>query len=162
MNLNRVELIGFLGGEPETTYTPNGKAVATLSVATKTSWMKGDERQERTEWHRVQAWAKLAEYAAAFKKGAHVRIEGELRSREYESDNGTQVRTYVIVASSIVNLRPGNQYPGQNPIQSTPAAVRRKQSLRPARKRAALSRPLLIRATLTVFCPSAAPLSNDR
>jgi len=48
MNLNRVELIGFLGSEPETTYTPNGKAVATLSVATKTSWMKGDQRQERT------------------------------------------------------------------------------------------------------------------
>ena len=81
MNLNRVELIGFLGGEPETTYTPSGKAVATLSLATKTSWIKDDERQERTEWHRIQAWAKLAEYAAGFKKGAHVRIEGELRSR---------------------------------------------------------------------------------
>ena len=54
MNLNRVEIIGFLGSEPETAYTPNGKAVATRSVATKTSWMKGDERQERTEWHRVQ------------------------------------------------------------------------------------------------------------
>jgi single-stranded DNA-binding protein len=49
--INRVELIGY---EPETTYTPNGKAVATLSVATKASWMKGDERQERTDWHRVQ------------------------------------------------------------------------------------------------------------
>ena len=52
MNLNRVELIGFLGCEPETTYTPSGKAVATLSLATKTSWIKDDERQERTEWHR--------------------------------------------------------------------------------------------------------------
>ena len=109
MNLNRVELIGFLGSEPETTYTPNGKAVATLSVATKTSWMKGDERQERTEWHRIQAWAKLAEYAAGFKKGAHVRIEGELRSREYETDGGVKVRTYVIVASSIMTLRPGQR-----------------------------------------------------
>ena len=84
MNLNRVELIGFLGSEPETTYTPSGKAVATLSLATKTSWVKDDERQERTEWHRIQAWAKLAEYAAGFKKGAHLRVEGELRSREYE------------------------------------------------------------------------------
>ena len=73
MNLNRVELIGFLGSEPETTYTPSGKAVATLSLATKTSWTKDDERQERTEWHRIQAWAKLAEYAAGFKKGAHLR-----------------------------------------------------------------------------------------
>ncbi len=109
MNLNRVELIGFLGGEPETTYTPNGKAVATLSVATKTSWMKDDERQERTEWHRIQAWARLAEYAGRFKKGAHVRVEGELRSREYETDSGTKIRTYVIVASSIMNLRPGQR-----------------------------------------------------
>ena len=109
MNLNRVELIGFLSSEPKTTYTPNGKAVATLSVATKTSWMKGDERQERTEWHRVQAWAKLAEYAAGFKKGAHIRIEGELRSREYETDGGIRVRTYVIVASSIMNLRPNQR-----------------------------------------------------
>ena len=109
MNLNRVELIGFLGCEPETTYTPSGKAVATLSLATQTSWMKGDERQERTEWHRIQAWAKLAEYAAGFKKGAHLRVEGELRSREYETDAGVKVRTYVIVASSIVNLRPGQR-----------------------------------------------------
>ena len=107
MNLNRVELIGLVGSEPETTYTPSGKAVATLSLATKTSWIKDDERQERTEWHRIQAWAKLAEYAAGFKKGAHVRIEGELRSREYQTDNGTEVRTQVIIASSIMNLRPG-------------------------------------------------------
>ena len=109
MNLNSVELIGFLGSEPETTYTPSGKAVATLSLATKTSWIKDDERQERTEWHRIQAWAKLAEYAAGFKKGAHVRVDGELRSREYETDAGVKVRTYVIVASSIVNLRPGQR-----------------------------------------------------
>ena len=104
-----MEIIGFLGSEPETAYTSNGKAVANLSVATKTSWMKGDERQERTEWHRVQAWAKLAEYAVGFKKGAHIRVEGELRSREYETDGGVKVRTYVIVASSIMNLRPGQR-----------------------------------------------------
>ena len=109
MYLNRVELIGFLGSEPETTYTPSGKAVATLSLATKTSWMKDDERQERTEWHRIQAWAKLAEYAAGFKKGAHVRVEGELRTREYETDGGVKVRTYEIVASSTVNLRQGQR-----------------------------------------------------
>ena len=109
MNLNRVELIGFLGSEPETTYTSNGKAVATLSLATKTSWMKGDERQERTEWHRIQAWSKLAEYAAGFKKGSHLRVEGELRSREYEIDGGVKVRTYVIVASSIMSLRAGQR-----------------------------------------------------
>lgn len=129
MNLNRVELIGFLGGEPEVPFTTNGKAVATLSLATKTSWMKGDEPQERTEWHRIQAWAKLAEYAAGFKKGAHVRVEGELRGREYETDSGTKVRTYVIVASSTTNLQGQRISPAQNRRRSTPPPVRMKRSL---------------------------------
>jgi single-strand DNA-binding protein len=108
MYLNRVELIGFLGSEPEANFTPNGKAVTSLSLATKSSWMKGDERQERVEWHKIQVWGKLGEYAAAFKKGAHIRVEGELRSREYETAGGTKVRTYEIVASSIHNLRPAS------------------------------------------------------
>ena len=109
MYLNRVELIGFLGSEPEANYTPNGKAVTSLSLATKTSWIKDGQRQERTEWHRIQAWSELGAYAAGFKKGAHIRVEGELRSREYESQNGAKVRTYEIVARSIHNLRPGQR-----------------------------------------------------
>ena len=88
---------------------PERESVATLSLGTKTSWMKDDERQERTEWHRIQAWAKLAEYAAGLKKDAHLRVARELRSREYETDAGVKVRTYVIVASSSVNLRPGQR-----------------------------------------------------
>jgi single-strand DNA-binding protein len=104
MYLNRVELIGFLGSDAETKTTPNGKAVTTLSLATKTSYKKGGQRQERTEWHRIQAWGNLGEYAAAFRKGSHIWVEGELRSRDYES-NGTKVRTYDIVASAIINLR---------------------------------------------------------
>ena len=92
MNLSRVEIIGFLGSEPETTYTPNGKAVAALSLATKTSWTNGDERQERTEWHRIQAWAKLGEnmLRVSKKKGSHLRVEGEFRSREYQTDSRRQ------------------------------------------------------------------------
>ena len=109
MNLNRVELIGFLGCEPETTYTPSGKAVATLSLATKTSWIKDDERQERTEWHRIQAWAKLAEYAPASRREPTSASKANSAAGEYETDNGTKVRTYVIVASSIINFRPGQQ-----------------------------------------------------
>jgi hypothetical protein len=72
MYLNRVELIGFLGSGPEANFTPNGKAATSLSLATKTSWMKGDKRQERVEWHKIQVWGKLGEYAAGFKKGAHI------------------------------------------------------------------------------------------
>ena len=88
--------------------------------------MKGDERQKRTEWHRIQAWAQFAEDAAGFKKGAHVRVKGELRSREYETDAGTQVRTYVIVASSILNLRPGQRISVSEtePEQAAPARTK--------------------------------------
>src|SRR5207302_10072586 len=102
MYLNRVELIGFLGSDAETKTTPNGKTVTTLSLATKTSYKKDGERIERTEWHRIQAWGRLAEYAGAFRNGAHICVEGELRSREYES-NGNKVRTYEVIASAIIN-----------------------------------------------------------
>lgn len=108
MYLNKVELIGFTGSDAETKTTPNGKTVTTFSIATKTSYKKDGERRENTEWHRVQAWGRLGEYAAAFKKGSHICVEGELRSREYES-NGTRTRTYDIVASSIINLRAGQR-----------------------------------------------------
>ena len=108
MYLNKVELIGFIGSDAETKTTPNGKAVTTFSIATKTSYIKDGNRQERTEWHRIQLWGRLGEYAAAFKKGSHICLEGELRGREYES-NGAKVRTYDIVANSIINLRPGQR-----------------------------------------------------
>ena len=106
MYRNNVELIGFLGSDAETKTTPNGKTVTTLSLATKTTYKKDGERQERTEWHRIQVWGRLGEYAGAFRKGSQIHVEGELRSREYES-NGVKVRTYDIVASSIINLRAG-------------------------------------------------------
>jgi single-strand DNA-binding protein len=108
MYRNNVELIGFLGSDAENRTTPNGKTVTTLSLATKTTYKKDGERQERTEWHRIQAWGRLAEYAAAFRKGSQICVEGELRSREYES-NGAKVRTYDIVASAIINLRAGQR-----------------------------------------------------
>ena len=121
MYLNKVELIGFTGSDAETKTTSNGKTVTTFSIATKTSYTKDAERQSRTEWHRVQAWGKLGEYAAAFKKGVHICVEGELRSREYES-NGAKVRTYDIVASSIINLRAGQRNQAETPDPAEPAA----------------------------------------
>src|SRR5207248_7401198 len=78
MYRNNVELIGFLGSDAETKTTANGKTITTLSLATKTSYLKDGDRQEQTEWHRIQAWGRLGEYAAAFRKGAHICVEGEL------------------------------------------------------------------------------------
>ena len=119
MYRNHVELIGFIGSDAETKTTPNGKTVTTFSIATKTFYIKDGDRTERTEWHRVQVWGRLGEYAAAFKKGSHICVEGELRSREYES-NGAKIRTYDIVASSIINLRAGHR--DATPAPEEPAA----------------------------------------
>ena len=119
MYRNRVELIGFIGSDAETKTTPNGKTVTTCSIATKTSYIKDGDRTERTEWHRVQVWGRLGEYAAAFKKGSHICVEGELRSREYES-NGAKIRTYDIVTRSIINLRAGHR--DATPAPEEPAA----------------------------------------
>src|SRR5258706_12727110 len=78
---NRVTLIGYLGGAPESL-----KGGAMLSLATKRSWKDGDTWQSETEWHRVIAWGKLAHAVKALAKGDHVLVEGDLRSHEYDRE----------------------------------------------------------------------------
>ncbi len=83
MYLNRLTLIGFTEGDAGTKTSNNGSTFTVFSVATKRSWKNGDgEWESRTEWHRC--FRKLGEFAAGLKKGAHVQVEGELRSREYD------------------------------------------------------------------------------
>jgi len=101
MNLNRVELIGRLGSDPEQKNLDSGKSVANLSIAINTAFYDGNEWQNRTAWVRVTAWDKLAEAAAKLKKGQLVRIEAELRNREYTNTDGAKVQTYDIVAKTI-------------------------------------------------------------
>jgi len=86
MYLNNVTLIGFLGGDPDRRQTKNNNTFTILSLATKTSWKnkQTEEWQSRTEWHRGIVFGRLADFAATLKKGAHVQMEGELRSRDYE------------------------------------------------------------------------------
>jgi single-strand DNA-binding protein len=87
MYKNNVDLIGFVGSDPESHQTSNGTAVTNLSLATKTSWKKEDGSYDsRTEWHRIVLWGKLAEAAAKLAKGAYVEIEGELRHRSYQKE----------------------------------------------------------------------------
>ena len=91
MTLNRLTLIGFVGSDAEGKTNSRGSAYTVFSVATKTSWKNTDGAWEsRTEWHRCVANGKIAGFAATLKKGAHVQVEGELRSREYEKDGVTQ------------------------------------------------------------------------
>ena len=86
MYLNRITLIGFLGGDAEKKVS-NATNIALFSLATKTSW-KNDAGtwESRTEWHRCVAFGRLAEFAGSLAKGAHVVIEGELRSHEYQRE----------------------------------------------------------------------------
>jgi single-strand DNA-binding protein len=104
MYQNRLSLIGFSGNEPEQKCTKNGMAYTVLSLATKTSWKNdNDEWESRTAWHRIVAWSKLGEFALSLAKGAHLQVEGELRSREYETD-GVKRRIWECKAHRIAKL----------------------------------------------------------
>ncbi|HKD04874.1 MAG TPA: single-stranded DNA-binding protein [Bryobacteraceae bacterium] len=104
MYLNRLTLIGFTGGDAETKTANNGSIFTVLSVATKRSWKNADgEWESRTEWHRCVAFGKLGEFAASLKKGAHVQVEGELRSREYDKD-GVKHKVFDCRLESILKL----------------------------------------------------------
>ena len=95
MYLNRITLIGFLGGDAEKKVS-NATNIAVFSLATKTSW-KNDAGtwESRTDWHRCVAFGRLAEFVATLAKGAHVAVEGELRSHEYQREAvvGTETRS---------------------------------------------------------------------
>ena len=95
MYLNRITLIGFIGSDAERKAS-NATNIAIFSLATKTSWKNDSGSWEsRTEWHRCVAFGKLADFAGTFSKGAHIAVEGELRSHEYQRELavGTQKTT---------------------------------------------------------------------
>ena len=97
--INKVILVGNLGQDPEVKYTAGGAAVTTLSLATSESWKDKDtgSDQEKTEWHRVVRWRRLAEIAGEYlKKGSKVYIEGQLQTRKWEQDGQTRYTTEVI------------------------------------------------------------------
>ena len=97
--INKVILVGNLGQDPEIKYTAGGAAVTTLSIATSDSWKDKDSGmdQERTEWHRVVLWRRLAEIAGEYlKKGSKVYIEGQLQTRKWEQEGQTRYTTEII------------------------------------------------------------------
>ena len=94
--INKVILVGNLGQDPEVKYTAGGDAVTTLSIATSDSWKDKDtgQDQERTEWHRVVLWRRLAEIAGEYlNKGSKVYVEGQLRTRKWEQEGQTRYTT---------------------------------------------------------------------
>ena len=107
--VNKVILIGNLGKDPELRYTPGGQPVASFSVATTERWTdKNGQRQDRTEWHNIVVWGKLAELTNQYlKKGRPVYIEGRITSRSWDDRDGNKKYRTEIVANQIQFLSGG-------------------------------------------------------
>lgn len=128
--INKVILVGNLGAKPEVKYASNGNAIANLSVATSDSWTDKNtgQKQERTEWHRVSLFGKLAEIAGQYlDKGSKVYIEGKLQTRKWQDQNGQDRYTTEVVVSGfngtlqMLDRRDGTDGSASAPSQSAPA-----------------------------------------
>jgi single-strand DNA-binding protein len=105
-SVNKVILIGNLGRDPETRYMPDGGAITNISVATTDVWKdKNGEKQEKTEWHRVAFFGKLAEIAGEYlKKGSQVYVEGRLQTRKWQDKDGADKYTTEVIADRMQML----------------------------------------------------------
>ena len=119
MSLNKVILIGRLGRDPEVRYMPNGEAVCNFSVATSETWNdRNGQRVERTEWHNITMYRKLAEIAGQYlKKGGLVYLEGRIQSRKYQGKDGIERTAYDIVANEMKMLGGRNENSGGAPYE---------------------------------------------
>jgi single-strand DNA-binding protein len=105
--INKVILVGNLGKDPEVRYMPNGGAVANVTLATSESWKdkQSGEQKERTEWHNVVFYQRLAEIVGEYlKKGSQIYVEGSLRTRKWQDKNGNDRYTTEIIASEMQML----------------------------------------------------------
>ncbi|MET1078995.1 MAG: single-stranded DNA-binding protein [Pseudomonas sp.] len=122
--VNKVILIGNVGGDPETRYLPNGNAVTNVTLATTDSWKdkQTGQQQERTEWHRVAFFGKVAEIAGEYlRKGSQVYIEGRLQTREWEKDGVKRYTTEIVVdLGGTMQLLGGRGGDDSAPRQSAP------------------------------------------
>jgi len=119
--VNKVILVGTLGADPDTRYTPSNAAVTNLSIATNESWKdkQSGEQKEKTEWHRVVMFNRLAEIATEYlRKGSQVYIEGKIQTRKWEDKEGKDRWTTEIVANEMQML--GSRSSGGNSAPSSP------------------------------------------
>lgn len=129
--VNKVILIGNLGADPDTRYMPSGGAVTNIRMATSESWKdkQTGEQKDRTEWHRITFYGRLAEIAGEYlKKGSQVYIEGKLRTRTYEKEGQTHYSTEIIADNmQMLGSRAGaggaDRMTGDSPGEPEPAAA---------------------------------------
>lgn len=123
-SVNKVILVGRLGKDPEVRYMTNGEAVANITLATSETWKdKNGEKQEKTEWHRVTFYRKLAEIVGEYlKKGSQVYVEGRLETRKWTDKAGVEKYTTEVIANEMVML--GGKSSGSNSyeVQDKPAS----------------------------------------
>ena len=134
--LNKVILIGRLGRDPEVRYMPNGEAVCNFSVATSEAWNdRNGQRQERTEWHNITMYRRLAEIAGQYlKKGSQVYLEGKIQTRKYTDKNDIERTAYDIIVNEMKMLGGGGN-DGQQAQQAqaeTPTPPHRQAQAAPA------------------------------
>ncbi len=124
-SVNKAIIVGNLGKDPEVRYLPDGNAVTNISVATTETWKdKSGEKQEKTEWHRISFFGKLAEIAGEYlKKGSQVYIEGRIQTRKWQDNDGNDRYTTEIVADRMQML--GSRQDGGG--QSRPASQENRQ-----------------------------------
>ena len=150
--VNKVILVGNLGKDPETRYMPSGSAVTNLTLATSESWKdkQTGEQQDRTEWHKIAMFGRLAEIAAEYlRKGSQIYVEGKLRTRKWQDKEGKDRYTTEIVADEMQML--GSKGGGAGAIaRLTEAAA---AAVRPSTTRAA--RPAISTTTSRSKWPNA-------
>lgn len=123
--VNKVILIGNLGNDPEVRYTPNGNAVANVTLATSMTWRdkQTGELQERTEWHRIVFFNRLAEIVGEYlRKGSKIYVEGSLRTRKWQDKTGIDRYTTEVIANEMHMLDSRHHGGGQYENQSSPVA----------------------------------------
>jgi len=120
--INKVILVGRLGNDPEIRYTQQGVAVTNFNVATSENWMdKSGQKQERTEWHRIVVWGKMAETCSQYlAKGRQVYVEGRLQTRQWEDKDGSKRYTTEVVASTVQFLDRGTERTISNAADEQP------------------------------------------
>jgi single-strand DNA-binding protein len=135
-SVNKVILIGNLGRDPETRYMPEGGAITNISIATTDKWKdKNGEMQEKTEWHRVAFFGKLAEIAGEYlKKGSQVYVEGRLQTRKWQDKEGQDKYTTEVVAN-VMQMLGSRQGGGDRDMgERAPAGGGAKPAAKPAGK----------------------------
>ncbi|WP_455027402.1 single-stranded DNA-binding protein [Neisseria elongata] len=135
MSVNKAILIGRLGRDPEVRHMPNGDAVCNFSIATDETWKdQHGQKQERTEWHAITLYRRIAEVAGQYlKKGSLVYIEGRIQSRKYTGKDGIERTAYEIIGSEMKML--GGKAEGSSESANTaepPAPPRRQAPAAPA------------------------------